>query len=125
MDVARQYYAQSLELKPNNNLRAVYGLILTLKSRNGTQTATNPQELYKWSVDQLLAHYKKYQPQLIELAKTVLTDDNSKPTITQTSSSGSTTTSTHFVTTSSSSATTAVQQQQTEREAPQETELPD
>lgn len=118
MDVARQYYAQSLELKPNNNLRAVYGLILTLKSRNGTLTATNPQELYRWTVQQLLAHYNKYQSKLIDLAKVVLTEDNAKPTSTQTSTATTTTTTTSFVTTATAAA-------QTERETPQETELPD
>jgi len=78
MDRARQYYAQSLELKPKNNLRALYGLMLTLRtkgSNTGGGTASNStsadhdQKLYEWSGEQLLAHYKKFQPDLLPIVK--------------------------------------------------------
>lgn len=69
--LARQYYCQSLELNPDNNLRALYGLILCLRRKNG---CTKPihRELYKWSVDKLKAHYRSHLPKWDESEEAVI-----------------------------------------------------
>jgi hypothetical protein len=72
MDIARQYYAHSLELKPTNNLRALYGFVLTLQTKQGAAGAINAQQLHQWTADQLLAHYRKFAPHLTPMAKLTL-----------------------------------------------------
>eukprot|EP00462_Mataza_sp_D1_P026252 CAMPEP_0175148716 /NCGR_PEP_ID=MMETSP0087-20121206/16795_1 /TAXON_ID=136419 /ORGANISM="Unknown Unknown, Strain D1" /LENGTH=265 /DNA_ID=CAMNT_0016434233 /DNA_START=36 /DNA_END=830 /DNA_ORIENTATION=- len=44
---ARQYFAQSLELKPDNNLRALYGLSMCLRAK-GSSTKAIHSELQRW-----------------------------------------------------------------------------
>lgn len=60
--LARQYYCQSLELNADNNLRALYGLILCLRRKNG---CTKPlhRQLYEWAVDKLKSHYRTNLPE--------------------------------------------------------------
>jgi tetratricopeptide (TPR) repeat protein len=54
--LARQYYAQSLELKPDNNLRALYGLMLCLSAT--ASNALSP-EMHTFSADKITALYRK------------------------------------------------------------------
>jgi len=53
---ARAYFAQSLELKPKNNLRALYGLIMCIrvKGKNNQVHA----DLFKYSAERLVAEYR-------------------------------------------------------------------
>jgi len=70
-ETARQYYAQSLELKPENNLRALYGLCLCLRTKASNRALH--VDLYKWSVDQVLDLYRQSSsPHLQSLVEPVL-----------------------------------------------------
>jgi len=53
LELARMYYAQALELKPNNNVRALYGLILCVQ---GKSDATS-QDLLRWAQKRLFETY--------------------------------------------------------------------
>jgi len=70
--LARQYYCQSLELNPDNNLRALYGLILCLRRKNG---CTKPlhRQLYEWSVNRLKTHYRTQLPEWDEDEEAIVT----------------------------------------------------
>jgi tetratricopeptide (TPR) repeat protein len=52
--LARQYYAQSLELKPHDNLRAQYGLIMCVRANGSKKLA---EELHKWGGQEILRTY--------------------------------------------------------------------
>jgi len=91
IEMARQYYSQSLELKSENNLRALYGIILCIKhktvgastisnkklGRNNTINSTNTSEenteklpqhlsnLYQFAVNKITHHYQQTAPQLL------------------------------------------------------------
>jgi tetratricopeptide (TPR) repeat protein len=85
-DTARQYYAQALELKPNNNLRALWGLQLALQRATGVvasgrsaggrgaaasvppPSADATAKLVGWTEAQIKAHYAKFAPQLASVA---------------------------------------------------------
>lgn len=54
--LARQYFAQSLELKREENLRALYGLILCLRLKGSNKLAS---ELYSWSVEEVMKEYRR------------------------------------------------------------------
>ena len=73
VDTARQYYSQSLELKPHNNLRALHGLNLVLQ----TQTSA----LRSWTADQLLAHYAKFAPALTPVVVATINGDAAAPAV--------------------------------------------
>ena len=91
-EIARQYYSQSLQLKPNNNLRANYGIIAAIKSgatggnaivssssssssssgsgsNKNLAAGTTAAKLYSWSVDKLMNHYTKYNPEMLSVVK--------------------------------------------------------
>lgn len=72
MELARQYYAQALELKPDNNLRALYGLCLSLRS--GAADRAAHMDLYTWATDQIRKCFKegKGSAQIHELVEKVL-----------------------------------------------------
>lgn len=53
---ARQYYAQSLELKPHNNLRAQYGLIMCLRAKASNKLS---DDLHRWCGKEILETYSK------------------------------------------------------------------
>lgn len=55
---ARQYYAQSLELKPKGNLRALYGLHLCLNQKGGSNKPIH-SELLSWSKNKIQEEYKQ------------------------------------------------------------------
>lgn len=118
MDVARAYFAQALELKPTNNLRALYGLVLALQSKGGAAGCANAADLYKWSAEQLLAHYRKFQPELLDAAKSVLGGAENTANTAATATNATTGTSTPTT-------TTPVAQTEEEPTEPRETELPD
>jgi len=86
-DTARQYYAQAIELKPTNNLRALWGLQLALQRATGVvasgrsaggrtapaaavapPSAESTAKLVTWTEAQLKAHYNKFAPQLAAVA---------------------------------------------------------
>ena len=119
-DIARQYYAQSLELKPKNNLRALYGLVLSLKTKSGAANAPNPQGLYTWTAEQIIAHYNKYQPSLVDIAKATITGEGNNPTITSHSTSSPLPSPS-----AATAATTSSAHSQEEPREVQPTELPD
>jgi tetratricopeptide (TPR) repeat protein len=54
--IARQYYAQSLELKPQDNLRAQYGLIMCLRAKGSNKLS---DELHRWCGQDILGTYSK------------------------------------------------------------------
>jgi tetratricopeptide (TPR) repeat protein len=70
---ARPYYAQSLELKPNNNLRALYGLALCLRGAGAGGKQGHAAELQLWTAHKLLSHYRTLQPKAIPLVEAVFT----------------------------------------------------
>lgn len=55
--LARQYYAQSLELKGEGNLRALYGLVMCLGGAGANPNKLSAQ-LFSWSVDRILSEYR-------------------------------------------------------------------
>ena len=98
-DLARQYFAQAVELKPNNNLRALYGIIMVTPTTACTRlrpsrpyphgtAADRPQTLlcallqcirlrpggghaalYAWSVEKVLNHYRQYAPAILSVVQ--------------------------------------------------------
>jgi len=54
--IARQYYAQSLELKPQENLRAHYGLIMCLRAKGSNKLS---DDLHRWCGQEILRSYSK------------------------------------------------------------------
>lgn len=85
-ETSRAYYAQSLELKPNNNLRALYGMQLCLRhppskaaANAAAGTKVTPQALHAWSLAQLEAHYNKFAPQLAQVMRDSLSGEASAP----------------------------------------------
>jgi tetratricopeptide (TPR) repeat protein len=54
--IARQYYAQSLELKPHDNLRAQYGLIMCLRAKGSNKLS---DDLHRWCGQEILRSYSK------------------------------------------------------------------
>lgn len=73
-ELARQYYAQSLELKPLNNLRALYGLINCLRIPKGN--AGGSKELYSWALEKLFKHYEAFNPDYLPIVKQSLMESN-------------------------------------------------
>jgi len=69
--LARMYYCQSLELNPDNNLRALYGLILCLRRKNGCTKPVH-RHLYDWAVDKLKSHYRAHLPEWDELEESIV-----------------------------------------------------
>jgi len=59
-DIARKYFAQSLELKPDNNLRALYGLAMCLRAQGSTKD--KDIAFYQHTVEKILSVYKKQSP---------------------------------------------------------------
>jgi len=71
---ALKYYSLSLELSKENNLRAYYGLILTvhaLKSVKSYEVSTEAQELATWAASEIKSFYKqsKKLPVVLESLK--------------------------------------------------------
>jgi len=54
--IARQYYAQSLELKPQDNLRAQFGLIMCLRAKGSNKLS---DDLHRWCGQEILRSYSK------------------------------------------------------------------
>jgi len=54
--IARQYYAQSLELKPQDNLRAQYGLIMCLRAKGSNKLS---DDMHRWCGQDILRSYAK------------------------------------------------------------------
>jgi tetratricopeptide (TPR) repeat protein len=57
-ELARQYYAQSLELKKERNLRALYGLCLCVRATRSSSKSTHAK-LYEWSMSKIADEYKQ------------------------------------------------------------------
>eukprot|EP00474_Spongospora_subterranea_P000294 CRZ00752.1 hypothetical protein [Spongospora subterranea] len=62
MDQARHYYAMSIELNPNHNARALYGLIKI--TRDSTNKKALAGELHEWALVRLLDLYRDRAPHL-------------------------------------------------------------
>jgi len=54
--IARQYYAQSLELKPQDNLRAQYGLLMCLRAKGSGKLS---DDMHRWCGQDVLRTYSK------------------------------------------------------------------
>jgi len=59
-ETARKYFAQSLELKPDDNLRALYGLVMCLRAQGSPKD--KDIALYQSTVEKILNLYKKQSP---------------------------------------------------------------
>jgi len=66
---ARNYYAQALELKPENNLRALYGLHLCFRA---LKTHSAPSQLPSWTAAKIRAIYETEAPHLLALVNEAL-----------------------------------------------------
>jgi len=70
-EIARKYFAQSLDLKPENNLRALYGLAMCLRAQGKDKDAT----LYQLTVEKIFNVYKKQSPSpLLAVIERTLSD---------------------------------------------------
>ncbi len=69
MGIAREYFAQSLELKPDNNVRALYGLLATLQSKFLSTDSQANAETLKLVQKKLSTEYQKggADPQCVAL----------------------------------------------------------
>jgi len=77
--VARKYYALSLQLKPNNNARALYGLVATtsaISTAKGSRPATDPEngKLFKVASTKLLSQYLDRNPKQASHVQQLLAD---------------------------------------------------
>jgi len=68
-EIARKYFAQSLELKPEGNLRASYGLAQCLKAQGSSKESS--AALYKQTVGRIRTTYKK-APKLLPIVEASL-----------------------------------------------------
>lgn len=128
---ARQHYAQSLELKPANNLRALYGLVACLQrtgAQGGAQAQNQSQATFDWAAEQLLAHYDKWAPHLSQVAKQTLKGDAPDAQSSALASSTSAASASPAPSPSASpapSSSAASPPNSTPNQEPQESELPD
>jgi len=69
VSLARQYFAQSLELCPRNNTRALFGLILCLRCESRT---TFNSKLLHWTIAQIKTCYANQASSLLPLVEEFL-----------------------------------------------------
>eukprot|EP00455_Lapot_gusevi_P045096 TRINITY_DN5733_c0_g1_i5.p1 TRINITY_DN5733_c0_g1~~TRINITY_DN5733_c0_g1_i5.p1 ORF type:complete len:209 (+),score=32.56 TRINITY_DN5733_c0_g1_i5:193-819(+) len=77
VELARQYYAQSLQLNPQNNLRALYGICLCMKALGNAkpvrqQEARVADSLHNQCVERLTQLYREQSPSLLPYLKSII-----------------------------------------------------
>jgi len=70
VEAARKYFSQSLLLKPENNLRALFGLAMAIRAQ--TSSNDSSQELLNLTTAKILKIYKQKDPNLASIVSNAL-----------------------------------------------------